>query len=142
MKQIFDEIRGQWVAATPEEIVRQRWIQKMIKGLGFPKELIVVEKELRMLPHLASVHHQLPSRRIDVLSFVSVDEKGVFPLLLMECKAEPLTSAVLQQALAYNTFVNAGSVAIVNERGIILKVQNFELDHLPSFSELVKVVCG
>ena len=46
MKLIYDEIRRAWVKATPEELVRQQWIHRMIHDLGYPKEWIVVEKAI------------------------------------------------------------------------------------------------
>jgi hypothetical protein len=141
VKELYDEIRQQWVAATPEEMVRQRLIQKMVKGLGFPKDLMVVEKELATLPHLARVSH-LPLRRVDLLCFAYAKRGDIFPLLLVECKTELLSRVVLEQALAYNAFVKASFVAIVNESKVILKGEHCEIDYLPPFPELVKVVCG
>ena len=133
MKQVYDTIRRQWVAATPEELVRQSWLEKMVQELGFPKQLLAVEKELKTLPHLQHYPHPLPSRRIDILSFVN----EMSPLLLIECKDEPLSQDAMDQALAYNTFVKATYVAIVNQTHIHLKGPYGELDRLPSFSELV-----
>ena len=142
MKQVFDEIRQQWVAATPEEMVRQSWIQRMAKELGFPKELLVVERELKALPHLERHPQPLPTRRIDLLSFAYSDERIFFPLLLVECKVERLSQNVLEQALAYNSFVQARYVAVVNQSHIRLQYQGVEMNRLPSFSELIKVVYG
>lgn len=141
MKQVYDEIRRQWVAATPEEVVRQKWILRMVRELSFPKELLVVERELRALPHLERHPYPLPNRRIDLLSF----EKGSSPapLLLIECKAQSLTDEMLEQALAYNTFVQAPYVAIVNQSEVRLRYHLMansspsEIDRLPSFKELL-----
>ena len=145
MKQVYDNIRLQWVAATPEEIVRQRWVQKMTKELGFPKELLVIEKELAGLPHLQEHPYPLPTRRIDLLSF-GKKEMDIFPLLLIECKDEPLSQGALEQALAYNTFVQASYVAIVNQDQIRLKYNlacsRCEIDRLPSFKELMEAAHG
>jgi hypothetical protein len=123
MKQVYDPIRQKWVAATPEEIVRQTWIRRMVQELHFPKELLVVERELKMLPHLQNHPHPLPTRRVDVLSFgKGIDsDHPVFPLLLIECKNEPLSQEALDQAVAYNTFVQAFYVAIVNQDQIRLR---------------------
>ena len=145
MKQVYDNIRQQWVAATPEEIVRQRWIQKMVRELGFPKELLVIERELKMLPHLKEHPHPLPNRRVDLLSFGKGDA-AIFPLLLIECKDELLSQQALDQALAYNTFVQAYYVAIVNQDQIRLKYNltcsRCEIGHLPSFKELMEAIHG
>jgi hypothetical protein len=145
MKQVYDSIRQQWVAATPEEIVRQRWIQKMVGELGFPKELLVIERELKMLPHLKQYPHRLPTRRVDVLSF-GRGSSNIFPLLLIECKDESLSQEGLDQALAYNTFVEAYYVAIVNQDQIRLKYnlacKKCEVDRLPSYKDLMEAVSG
>ena len=145
MKQVYDNIRQQWVAATPEEIVRQRWIHKMVGELGFPKELLVIERELKMLPHLKQHPHRLPTRRVDVLSF-GKGSSDIFPLLLIECKDETLSQQALDQALAYNTFVQAYYVAIVNQDQIRLKYnlacQKCEIDRLPSYKDLMEAVNG
>ncbi|HEY5236732.1 MAG TPA: type I restriction enzyme HsdR N-terminal domain-containing protein [Rhabdochlamydiaceae bacterium] len=145
MKQVYDNIRQQWVAATPEEIVRQRWIQKMVQELGFPKELLVIERELKMLPHLQQHPYPLPTRRVDVLSF-GKGASEIFPLLLIECKDEALSQQALDQALAYNTFVQAYYVAIVNQDQIRLKYnlacKKCEIEHLPSFKDLMEAVSG
>jgi hypothetical protein len=145
MKQVYDNIRQQWVAATPEEIVRQRWSQKMVQVLGFPKELLVIERELKMLPHLKQHPHPLPTRRVDLLSFGKGDSE-IFPLLLIECKDEVLSQQALDQAIAYNTFVQAFYVAIVNEDQIRLRYNlacsKCEINRLPSFKELMEAVNG
>jgi len=144
MKQVYDHIRQQWVAATPEEIVRQQWIQKMV-GLGFPKELLVIERELKMLPHLKHYPDPLPTRRVDVLSF-GKGATDIFPLLLIECKEGALSQQALDQALAYNTFVQAYYVAIVNQDQIRLKYNlacsKCEIDRLPCFKDLMEAVHG
>jgi sulfur carrier protein ThiS len=133
MKQVYDGIRRQWVAATPEELVRQSWIQRMVHELQFPKELLAIEKELKTLPHLQYYDHPLPSRRIDILSFAH----AMTPLLLIECKDHPLSQEAMEQALAYNSFVKAPYVAIVNQDQIRLKSPQGEMDRLPNFSELL-----
>lgn len=137
MKQVYDSIRRRWVAATPEELVRQSWLERMVQELEFPKELLVIEKELKTLPHLQQHPHPLPSRRIDILSFASSTDS--FPLLLIECKDERLSQEAMEQALAYNTFVKATYIAIVNQDQIRLQTPAGELDRLPRFSELRNV---
>jgi len=143
MKQVYDKIRQKWVAATPEEIVRQRWTQRMVQELQFPAELLVIERELKMLPHLEQYPHPLPTRRVDVLSF-GKNPHQVFPLLLIECKSEPLSQEALDQAVAYNTFVQAFYVAIVNQDQIRLRYnlscKSCEIDRLPSFTDLMEAI--
>ena len=98
-----------------------------------------------MLPHLEQYPHPLPNRRVDILSFGKSVET-VFPLLLIECKDEPLSQQALDQAVAYNTFVQAYYVAIVNQDQIRLKYnlacKRCEIDRLPSFTDLAEAVHG
>ena len=108
----------------------------MIGELGYPKELIAVEKELKTLPHLAS--ESVPDRRIDLICFTN----RITPLLLMECKAEPLSPKAVEQALGYNLYVKAPYVAVVNDREICfrydLSCSNCVLNRLPSYAELLE----
>lgn len=144
MKKVFDIIRQVWVAATPEEIVRQTWVQRMIETLKFPKELLAVEKQLKTLPHLAKDPNPLPERRIDLLCFMKCADT-LKPLLLMECK-ETLTQETLDQALAYNHYVKAPYVAIASASQIrfryALSCHLCEIPSLPSFPELTRHLHG
>ena len=144
MRQLFDCIRQIWVAATPEEIIRQTWIQRMIEELQFPKELIAVEKDLKTLPHLQDPQ-PLPSRRIDILCFRK-DHDTFQPLLLIVSKQTPLTQEVLDQAIAYNHYVTAPYVAVVNASEVRFRYQlachSCEISRLPMFPELVEAFDG
>jgi hypothetical protein len=91
-----------------EECIRQALIQKLIFELGFPRELISIEKELSKLPHLSG--KQLPKRRVDLVCFT----QNVYPLLVIECKAIPLSEKALDQVLGYNYYIQAEFVAISN----------------------------
>ena len=55
LSELYDPIREMWVAATPEEEVRQRLIALMIHSLGFPRGLLAVERSLdHLCRHLGS----------------------------------------------------------------------------------------
>ena len=143
MKQVFDEVRNSWVAATPEEIVRQLWVKKMTEELGYPQEFMAIEKELKSLPHLAAHLATVPDRRIDIICFGKEVHPNypLFPVLLVECKAEPLSHRALEQAIGYNAYVQASYVALVNDREVIFRYnlgcKLCQLDRLPSYHELV-----
>ncbi len=140
MKQVFDPLRKSWVRATPEEVVRQTWIQRMVEELHYPKELLAVEKELKALPHL---EHEvsLPLRRIDLLSFMKSAD-GIKPLLLIECKESELTHEAMDQAISYNHYVKAPFVAIVNSSQIRFRSNGAEMSRLPSYHELIEALHG
>jgi hypothetical protein len=143
---VYDEVRLCWVKATPEEQVRQQWLKWMIHKLQYPKELLVVEKELKELPHLFGT--TVPERRIDLLCY----GKGIhpsyplYPLLMVECKDKRLTHKAVSQAIGYNHHVKACFVAVVNLKEVRLAVFNAnEKEYqffpvLPSFKELMQWV--
>lgn len=140
-EQLYDPIREQWVAATPEERVRQKWIVHMIAVLGFPKESFLVEKKLSHLPHLSS--RKVADRRIDLLVYTTLG--GRFePLLLVECKAEEIEESAIAQLAGYNRQVQATYIALISNNQVRFgyRKSQDELyqfhDFLPSFQELKK----
>ncbi len=145
-KLIFDEIRQDWVRATPEEIVRQQWLKRLTHQLGFPRELIAVEKKLKELPHLNC--SEVPDRRLDILSYgkEAAPSCSLFPLLLIECKDETLSEDAVNQVIGYNHHVKAPFIAAVNLEevhfGTFDRSENKYIfrSFLPSFKELMQWV--
>lgn len=117
MKEVYCAIRKKWVKGLPEELVRQNLIAQMVHSLHYPIPLLSIEYPLEQLPHLASSALAIPDRRPDLICFAKNihPDHALYPLLLVECKAVPLTSKVLQQVAGYNYFVQAYFIAIVNE---------------------------
>ncbi len=133
LSELYDPIREMWVAATPEEEVRQRLIALMIHSLGFPRGLLAVERSLdHLCRHLGS--HSLPLRRVDLVCFAPV---SAAPLLIVECKALPLTESVLAQVRGYNAYVGAPYLAVANLTTLHLFSARGSLGYLPTFQELV-----
>ncbi len=101
--QIFDGIRKQWVALTPEEWVRQNILQYLTLVLQYPASLIAVEKEIRL--------GEL-KKRCDIIVY----DRDMKPFLLVECKEmeAPLTDAAVHQALRYNQTLQVPYFAITN----------------------------
>ncbi|MBX9783564.1 MAG: type I restriction enzyme HsdR N-terminal domain-containing protein [Chitinophagaceae bacterium] len=100
---IFDEIRKQWVRLTPEEWVRQNFIQYLVQTKNYPASLIGVEKEIQL--------GEL-KKRFDLLVF----DKNHQPWMMIECKAMEvkLDDDVLQQALRYNQSIPVQYLVITN----------------------------
>jgi hypothetical protein len=138
VKQVFDTIRQMWVAATPEEIVRQQWIQRLWEKLKFPKAFLSIEKELKELPHLMHSQQAFPTRRVDLLCY----SNEARPLLLMEFKVEALSEKMVAQVLAYNTFVQAPAVAVANQEAVVLYVHGQTFHQMPLFHHLVELAHG
>jgi len=101
--QIFDEFRRTWVALTPEEWVRQNFLQFLVQVMGYPSSMIAIEKELK----IGSL-----SKRFDILVY---DEKHK-PWMMIECKSEyvPLSEAVLSQILNYAIVVHCPYLLVSN----------------------------
>ena len=100
---IFDEIRKQWVRLTPEEWVRQNFIQYLIQTKKYPSTLIGVEKEIKL--------GEL-KKRFDILVYNQQHQ----PWMMIECKAMDiaLNEDVLAQVLRYNISIPVQYLVITN----------------------------
>ena len=100
---IFDALRKKWLLLTPEEWVRQNFVQYLIRVKNYPATLIALEKEIQL--------GEL-KKRFDVLIYDTAHQ----PWMMIECKAAEvkLDDAVLQQALRYNISVPVLFIIITN----------------------------
>lgn len=142
---IYCQIRKIPVVELPEERVRQRLLKKMTEELHFPTSHIVIEKNLRQMPHIEHSGIEVPDRRADIVCFAKEIHPlhPLYPLLLIECKAVPLTEKVLTQVTGYNHYMRAYYVAIVNEEEIRTGWYDFKIkgyrfiNYLPSYQKLI-----
>ncbi|MDR0385518.1 MAG: type I restriction enzyme HsdR N-terminal domain-containing protein [Prevotellaceae bacterium] len=102
-KTIFDPVRNKYVALTPEEWVRQNFLQYLIRIKNTPQSLIRVEMHLE-LNGLA--------KRSDIV----VHNRRGNPLLAIECKAPTvkITQSVFEQLARYNLRLNVPYLAVTN----------------------------
>jgi len=150
LNEIFDPIRGQRVAALPEEIVRQKILKKMIEELGYPRSYLVVEQNLSTLPFVDGKELLGFKRRADIICFGKNihPDHAMYPLLLIECKAHRLSNAVFNQVEGYNAIVKAYFFAVVNNKEIYtcwLDPKNRVLRkvaYLPPYKDLLIAVHG
>ncbi len=100
---IFDDIRKQWVRLTPEEWVRQNFIQFLIQTKKYPSGLIGVEKEVKL--------GEL-KKRFDILVYNRQHQ----PWMMIECKAMEvaLNEDVLAQVIRYNISIPVQFLVITN----------------------------
>ena len=135
--------RKVWVAATPEEYIRQSTL-KLLQDLEYPFSYIVVEKDLKLLPNL-SFKGPSPERRIDIICYTKKKEDLV-PLLLVECKAVPFSQKEIQQVLGYNHLIKAPFVGLVNSQEERLgwfdnQSQAYQfINYIPRYVELVNSI--
>ncbi len=99
---IFDEFRKLWVRLTPEEWVRQNFLQYLLQVKNYPASLIAVETEIKL--------NDL-RKRCDIIVY-----KESKPWMIVECKEmnEPLNESVLQQVLRYNISIPSVYIVITN----------------------------
>ena len=102
-REFFDPVRKKWVPATPEEEVRQQFIQFLLTVKNIPASHLSVEREITV---------NGLSRRYDLVVF---NEEGK-PWMVVECKAPhvKLTQGVMEQAGRYNKTLHAPIIGITN----------------------------
>lgn len=100
---IFDLVRQKYVVLTPEEWVRQHFINYLIEHLRYPRSLLSVER---------GGSYNSMAKRTDVRVY---GPEGA-PLMLVECKSStvPVTAAILNQALVYNRMLLAPYLVLTN----------------------------
>lgn len=100
---LFDEIRKKQVVITPEEWVRQHFVQYLINQKNYPKTLIKLEGGLRL--------NGMP-RRSDIVVFNKHGDK----ILMVECKAPSvaITQKVFDQVARYNMAYKIDLLAVTN----------------------------
>lgn len=100
---LFDELRKRTILITPEEWVRQHFVQYLIRQKGYPKTMMALEGGLKL--------HGM-ARRTDILVRNQAGEK----VLLVECKAPSvnITQAVFDQVARYNMVHKVPLLAVTN----------------------------
>lgn len=101
--EVFDPVRRKWVALTPEEWVRQHFLNHLVHDLGCPLSLIGVEQGL----HLNGL-----AKRADIV----VHDRQARPVALVECKAPnvKLDQRTFDQAARYNKVFQVPFLLITN----------------------------
>jgi hypothetical protein len=102
-QEVFDPVRKRWVHLSPEEWVRQQFIQLLIETHRYPAALMAVEQ---------SIFLGTLSKRVDLLIYNRTQQ----PWMLIECKAETvqLNDVVMEQLLRYNMSVPSRFLLITN----------------------------
>lgn len=125
---IFDEVRKQWVMLTPEEWVRQNFLQYLVQVKKYPASLIAVEKEIAL--------GEL-KKRTDIVVYNTNGKAW----LIVECKEMnvALDEKVLQQLLRYHLALPVPFLIITNGNycfGFEKKKNEFvEINDLPEYQK-------
>jgi hypothetical protein len=100
---IFDPIRKKYIQLTPEEIVRQNFLDYLIMEKKYSKNLIKLE---------SAIKYNSLNKRSDILVY---DKLGM-PYLLVECKATnvAISQSTIEQASRYNLEIKAPFLCVTN----------------------------
>lgn len=125
---IFDNFRKQWVILTPEEWVRQNFLQYLVNVKDYPSSLIAVEREI----YLGDI-----KKRFDIVVY-----KHAKPCMIVECKEMrvPVNESAIKQVLNYNIALNVKYLVITNGSttyALHLKEKDHEwLSQIPDYNTL------
>jgi len=133
---VYDPIRQKYVRRTPEEWVRQHFVQYLIQELGVPSGLVAIEH---------GFHYEGHPQRADVL----VHDRRGDPLVLVECKAPDATirQSAFDQGARYNAVLGAPFLVVTNGQEHYACAIDFEahayafLDELPGYEALLARRC-
>jgi hypothetical protein len=128
---LFDEIRKKHIVITPEEWVRQHFVQYLINQKKYPKTLIKLEGGLRL--------HGM-AKRTDIVVFNTMGDK----ILMIECKAPAvaINQKVFDQIARYNMTHKIALLAVSNGLQHYYCQIDFEnqaykfIPELPAYDEL------
>ncbi|WP_271406005.1 type I restriction enzyme HsdR N-terminal domain-containing protein [Tenacibaculum soleae] len=100
---IFDKWRKKYLVLTPEEWVRQHFVQYLIDEKKYPVSLIAIEKQLTI--------NNL-KKRTDIVIFSS----DGLPDIIVECKAPKIkiSQDTFDQIARYNLKLNANYLVVTN----------------------------
>jgi hypothetical protein len=100
---IFDKIRKKYVVLTPEEWVRQNFVEYLMVDKKYPISLIAVEKQV--------VVNKL-NKRFDILVFNKQGNHNI----IVECKSPKIkiTQDTFDQIARYNLQLNAHYLLVTN----------------------------
>jgi hypothetical protein len=128
---IFDNLRKKYMVLTPEEWVRQHFVQFLIEEKNYPPSLIAIEKQV-LVNNL--------KKRSDILVF----NKEGNPDIIVECKAPKIkiTQATFDQIARYNSTLNANFLVVTNGLNHFYCKMDFEnetyvfLKEIPNYKQI------
>lgn len=128
---IFDPIRKKFIILTPEEWVRQHFVNYLTQHLGYPASRIRVE---------SGTSYNKRAKRTDILIY----DDQLEPLVLVECKAAhvAVNQSTFNQISVYNKTLKAK--VLVCSNGMVHYACRYDagnesvsfLDQIPHYSDL------
>jgi hypothetical protein len=134
---ILDPIRKKLILQTPEEMVRQKFIQYLIMEKDVPMTMIEVEVPMSYFVPKAK-------GRADIIVYTIKNDSRV-PILIVECKSEstPLIDDVFDQVYDYEEVLYANTIAVTNGNELFVETWNEDsqyyvpLQELPNYKDLI-----
>ncbi len=130
--EIWDPLRKRHVALTPEESVRQWFIEFLVNEVHVPAHMMMSE---------ASIKLGEKAMRVDILVY----DRKARPIAVVECKRPEveLNAEVLDQAVRYNMVLNVNYIMITNGKKTCIcrkkeggSTYTF-IGHIPSYDEMI-----
>jgi hypothetical protein len=128
---IFDRVRRKYVRLTPEEWVRQNFVQYLIQKGNYPSGLMIIEAAIKLFK---------TKKRVDIL----IHDRTARPVMMVECKADDveLDENVIEQIATYNMQFKVPYLIVTN--GMVNIAVKFNDDYsaweqrdmIPMFEEL------
>ena len=135
-EKIWDPLRKKYVALTPEESVRQWFINQLNQVMQVPIHMMMSEVSLNL---------GLKKFRADIIIY----DKCLKPLVVVECKKPEvnLNNKVLEQTIAYNLVLDVRYIIITNGRKTFIceksssSEKSYEfLQAYPSYEQMLAAV--
>ena len=122
---VFDPVRKKWIGITPEELVRQHFIQYLLLEKKYPVSLMKMEQGI--------VYNKL-NKRGDIVIY---SHTGM-PMILIECKAPTilLDEDILMQALRYNIKLKAPYLVLSNGIQTICFHHSVQCEAIPEYNRV------
>jgi virulence-associated protein VagC len=128
---IFDPLRRKYVALTPEEWVRQHFVNYLVSEKRYPPDLLGNEISLQL---------NATTKRCDTIVY----DRFLAPLMIVEYKAPmiPLNRAVFDQISRYNTLLKVRFLTVSNGLRHFCCRIDYEtqtyifLENIPTYDEL------
>ncbi|MFT3992870.1 MAG: type I restriction enzyme HsdR N-terminal domain-containing protein [Dysgonomonas sp.] len=128
---VFDKVRRKYVALTPEEWVRQHFINYLVSEKNYPESLIANEIQINL---------NQQKKRCDTVVY----DRDAIPLVIIEYKAPEvgITQNVFDQIVQYNIVLKVRYLIVSNGLNHYCCKVDYEnhtfayLPDIPSYDEL------
>jgi hypothetical protein len=128
---IFDSIRKKYLVLTPEEWVRQNFVEFLIQEKGYPKSLIAIEMGIEVNGR---------KKRCDIVLYNNTGK----PQIIVECKAPSIkiSQDAFDQIARYNMTLETDILIVSNGLNHFVCKMNHQdqcynfLKETPHYSEL------